>query len=109
LDKGFDVLRASGGCQALQFVTERLPDIVVLDLFMPDVDGFQVIESLRADAQTKSIPILIHTGVVLTDEERQRLAEHVDLITSKTEPTALFAEVERLGALNGKALATELV
>jgi len=108
-DKGFDVVRASGGRQALQFVTERLPDIVVLDLFMPDVDGFQVIESMRADAGTKNIPILIHTGVVLTDEERQRLAEHVDLITSKTEPAALFAEVERLRALNATALATELV
>jgi len=107
--KDFHVLRASGGRQALQLVTEHHPDIVVLDLFMPDVNGFQVSEFLRADAQTKNIPILIHTGVVLTDEERQRLAEHVDLITSKTEPSALFAEVERLGALNARAIETKLV
>ena len=108
LDKGFRVLQASGGRQALQLVAEHRPDIIVLDLIMPDCDGFQVIESLRADLQTSDLPILVHTGVALTHRERQRLAAHVQFIASKTEPGALFAEVERLGAINGTATATEL-
>src|SRR5439155_25677153 len=106
LEKGFDVLQACGGRQGLELITNSHPDIVVLDLIMPEFDGFQVIEHLRADPQTNHIPILIHTGVALTDLERQRLANHVHLITSKTEPTALFAEVERLGGLAATADAT---
>ena len=103
LEKGFHVLQACGGRQGLELITNSHPDIVVLDLIMPEFDGFQVIEHLRADPQTNHIPILIHTGVALTDLERQRLANHVHLITSKTEPTALFAEVERLGGLAATA------
>ncbi|MGA3267707.1 MAG: MASE1 domain-containing protein [Verrucomicrobiota bacterium] len=48
------------------------------------------------------IPILINTGIVLDAEERQRLAGHVQAITSKTEPSSLFTELERLGALSNE-------
>jgi signal transduction histidine kinase len=48
------------------------------------------------------IPILINTGIVLEEEERQRLAGHVQAITSKTEPSSLFTELERLGALSNQ-------
>jgi len=72
------------------------PDVIILDLTMPECDGLQVVEQLRARPETQSIPILIHTGTALTEQERQRLATHVQSITSKTEPAALLANLERL-------------
>ena len=67
---------------------------------MPDLDGIQVVEQLRADPRTKNIPILINTGTVLTEGERQRLAGHVQAITAKTERDSLLAELERLETIN---------
>ena len=57
-----------------------------------------------AHPRTKSIPILINTGTVLNEEERQRLAGHVQSITSKTERESLLSELERLGALSDEPL-----
>jgi CheY-like chemotaxis protein len=73
---------------------------------MPDFDGIQIVEQLRAHPRTKNIPILINTGTVLSEEDRQRLAGHVQSITSKTERESLLTELERLGALSDEAVAT---
>jgi CheY-like chemotaxis protein len=66
---------------------------------MPGFDGTKVVEQLRAHARTKDIPILIQTGTVLNEAERQRLAGHVQAITCKTERGSLLAELERLDAV----------
>ena len=73
------------------------PDVIILDFTMPEFDGSKVVEQLRAHPRTKNIPILINTGTVLNEEERQRLAGHVQSITSKTERESLLAELERSG------------
>jgi CheY-like chemotaxis protein len=106
LSKGFQVLTASNGRQGLEYATRHHPDVIVLDLNMPDFHGTQVVEQLRVNASTKHIPILIHTGCVLSEDERQRLATHVQSITSKTEPQRLFVNVEHLGALNNAFVET---
>lgn len=67
--------------------------------------GTQIVEQLRAHPRTKNIPILINTGTVLNEEERQRLAGHVQSITSKTERENLLTELERLGALSDETVA----
>jgi CheY-like chemotaxis protein len=106
LQKGFSVLRTSHGRTGVEFATNYLPELIILDFSMPDFDGIQVVEQLRAHPRTKSIPILINTGTVLNEEERQRLAGHVQAITSKTERGSLLAELERLDAMSAEAVIT---
>jgi len=61
------------------------PDLVILDLVMPGVDGFEVIAALRRDKDIGRIPILVHTAKVLTAEDRQRLEGKVESIVEKAE------------------------
>ena len=61
------------------------PDLVILDLVMPGVDGFEVIAALRRDKDIGRIPILVHTAKVLTAEDRQRLDGKVESIVDKAE------------------------
>ena len=96
LFKGFQVLRAGSGRRGVEYATSAHPDVIILDLSMPDCSGIEVVEQLRARPDTKHIPILIHTGTALTEQERQQLATHVQSITSKTEPQSLLADLDRL-------------
>ncbi|HEX7618782.1 MAG TPA: PAS domain S-box protein [Verrucomicrobiae bacterium] len=105
LQKGFRVLRTSDGRTGVEFATKYLPDVIILDFSMPQFSGTQIVEQLRAHPRTKNIPILINTGTVLNEEERQRLAGHVQSITSKTERENLLSELESLGALSDEAVA----
>ena len=107
LHEGFRVLQAAHGRIGVELVTTYLPEVIILDLSMPDFDGIQVVGQLRAHPRTKNIPILINTGMVLKEEERQRLAADVQAITSKMEPGSLLTELQRLGALSDEAVETE--
>jgi signal transduction histidine kinase/DNA-binding LacI/PurR family transcriptional regulator/AraC-like DNA-binding protein len=69
----FHVRSINGGREALQLLDEATPDLVVLDLVMPEVDGFQVLEHLRSHTRTASIPVIILTGKMLCYEDVQRL------------------------------------
>jgi CheY-like chemotaxis protein len=85
------------------------PDVIVLDLTLPDCNGVEVVQQLRADPSTRSIPILIHTGSALTEEERQRLAGDVQAVTSKTDHRGLLAELDRLEAPLAEDLQKEVI
>jgi len=99
LYKGFQALQAPNGRRGIELAIGHHPDVIILDLTMPECSGIQVVEQLRAHSETKNIPIMIHTGTALTDGERQRLATHVQSITSKAEPEALLANLDRIDAL----------
>jgi CheY-like chemotaxis protein len=77
---GFDVLRASGGREGLGIARSQLPDLILLDLMMPEVTGFDVVESLRADQATRQIPIMVLTAKVLNSEDKRQLNGHVAAI-----------------------------
>ena len=96
LQKGFQVLRASNGRTGAEFATKYLPEVIILDFNMPEFSGTQIVEQLRAHPRTRNIPILINTGMVLDEEECQRLTGHVQAIIYKEEPRSLIAELERL-------------
>ena len=81
--------------------------MIILDLTLPDCSGIHVVESLRARPDTQSIPILIHTGTVLSEPERQHLAAHVQSITSKTEPHSLLVNLEHLDEASAQAVRQE--
>jgi len=106
LQEGFKVLRTPNGRKGVELATKYHPDVIILDFTMPEFDGAKVVEQLRAQARTKDIPILIQTGTVLHEEDRQRLAGHVQAITYKTEPRSLLAELERLETTDVEAAIT---
>lgn len=71
--EGFDVVDQPLGSSALDWISaaERLPDLIVLDVQMPEMDGWTVLEHLRADQRTRSIPVLMCT-VKAGDSDRRR-------------------------------------
>ena len=60
--KGFDVTAAGGGAEALQRLAERTFDLVLLDVMMPEVDGFTVCRKIKEDARLKDIPVIFLTA-----------------------------------------------
>jgi PAS domain S-box-containing protein len=96
------VLRAHGGREAIDLVRRETPDLIVLDLMMPDVTGFDVVAELSNDPATADIPIIVVTAAQLTDEDRHRLNGFVKSIVEKTElnGTRFGAEVRR--AMSGR-------
>jgi PAS domain S-box-containing protein len=98
LEKGFKVLRASDGRSGVDCARSAGPDVIILDLNLPDLSGAQVVEQLRSHERTKSTPILVHTGISLDERERDKLAAHVQSITYKAAQSDLFAELERIDA-----------
>ena len=67
------VLRAYGGREAIVVAREELPDLILLDLMMPEVNGFDVVEALKGQPDTARIPIVVVTARQITHEERAKL------------------------------------
>jgi CheY-like chemotaxis protein len=80
---GIAVMRASSGNEGLRLARSEGPDLVICDLMMPDVDGFEVVWQLHESAETSSIPILVLTAHDLSGVERQRLNGRVVGIATK--------------------------
>ena len=59
----FKVKKANSGSEALEMIKEELPSVVLLDLLMPNMDGYEVLARLRADSQTKDLPVIILTAL----------------------------------------------
>jgi signal transduction histidine kinase/DNA-binding response OmpR family regulator len=78
--EGFTVVQAAGGREAIQVAIAIKPDLVLLDLMMPDVTGLDVVRALRANAETKATPIMILTAKDLTDTDKGHLNGHVSSI-----------------------------
>jgi two-component system response regulator VicR len=60
--KGFEVLEAVGGKEGLEVSRREMPDLILLDLMMPEIDGWEVFRQLRADEQLKDIPVVVVTA-----------------------------------------------
>ena len=80
---GFHVIIASGGREAIEIAKADPPDLILLDLMMPEVTGFDVVEALRADPRTKDTPIMILTARHLTEADKRHLNGHVSTILSR--------------------------
>ncbi|MHB8777492.1 MAG: response regulator transcription factor [Anaerolineales bacterium] len=60
--RGFEVHGAAGGVAGIKMVREMLPDLVLLDLMMPDMDGWEVYQQMKADASLREIPVIVVTA-----------------------------------------------
>jgi len=83
LPAGYEVLLAGGGGAALAMAAEAMPDLVICDLIMPDIDGFGVVAGLKGNPVTSSVPILILTAHDLSPAEKARLRGDVLGIVTK--------------------------
>jgi len=83
--EGWTVLGAATGQEGLALIRERKPSAVLLDLLMPGMDGFEVVEALRADPDTKSVPVVILTSKSMTPQDKERLQGRITYVARKTE------------------------
>lgn len=81
----FRVLMAFSGQEGIEMARRENPDLMVLDLMMPQVSGFDVVATLKADPQTADIPVIVVTAKQITAEDRQKLAGDVKLLIEKSQ------------------------
>jgi CheY-like chemotaxis protein len=93
--EGWAVTEATNGRVALERVAESQPELILLDLMMPEMDGFAFIEALRQQDAWRSIPVVVVTAKDLTPEDHRRLNGYVEQILQK-------------GAYSREALLTEV-
>ena len=81
----FTIFEASDGLQAIQLAQREPLDLIILDLMMPEMDGFAVLDALKNDPRTASIPVIVVTAKELTLEEKQRLQGRIQSLMQKGE------------------------
>ena len=79
----FEISEATNGREAIELVTRERPDLVILDLMMPEVDGFAVLDSLRSQPETANIPVIVATAKELTVDEKSRLQGQIQSLMLK--------------------------
>lgn len=96
--KNFEVIGANGGRAGLELVRKLHPDLVLLDLMMPDVDGWEVYQQLKAEEQTRSIPVIIVTAKAQTIDKvlGLHIAKVDDYISKPFSPKELVESLERV-------------
>ena len=94
--KNFRFVGAVGGREGLDTVRQLKPDLVLLDLMMPDMDGFAVLDELKADEQLKDLPVIVITAKELTATERQRLQGRIQMLLQK----GSFMDEDLLAGIN---------
>ena len=94
---GYDVLEADDGLKAVAQAHEHKPDVIILDLELPGITGFEAAVRLRRSPDTRHIPLIAATGYSHLKQLNQARASGFDsIIVKPCEPAALVAEVERL-------------
>ncbi len=99
---GYRVAEATNGLEAIEKAIELMPDIILMDLALPKVDGWEATKRLKSDERTKHIPIVALTGHALAGfAEGAREAGCDSFVTKPCLPDALVAEVRRMLASTG--------
>jgi signal transduction histidine kinase/CheY-like chemotaxis protein len=107
-DLGYQPALAEGGAAALAHLDSALPSLVLLDLIMPEMDGFQVLERLAAHPRASGVPVVVVTAKDLTADERTQLARGVTSIVEKgrsstADLATVIGAVARRGGAAGAA------
>ena len=98
--KGFDVVGANGGREGLATIRKILPDLVLLDLMMPDMDGWDVYQQMKADDKTKDIPVIVITAKAQNIDKvlGLHIAKVDDYIAKPFSPGELLESLEKVFA-----------
>jgi len=97
-NKGFEVIGANGGVEGLETVRREHPDLVLLDLMMPDMDGWEVYQQMKADADLREIPVIVVTAKAQSIDKvlGLHIAKVDDYITKPFGPQELLESVEKI-------------
>ena len=89
LEEGdIDTIKIESGKECLSQLEKTLPDVLILDLIMPEIDGFEVLEKIRCNPKTQTLPVIIVTAKDLTNEDKKKLNGNVASILTKSEMTS---------------------
>jgi len=96
--RGFEVLGANGGIEGLELVKRELPDLVLLDLMMPDMDGWDVYQQMKSDENTRHIPVIVVTAKAQSIDKvlGLHIAKVEDYIAKPFSPQELLDSVEKV-------------
>jgi DNA-binding response OmpR family regulator len=93
--RGFEVIKAQSGQQAIGLLSHDLPDLVVLDVMMPHMDGYEVCREIKADPRTANLPIVMLTAKAQTSSQLEGFrAGAIDYITKPVHPQDLVARIQ---------------
>ena len=96
--RGFKVSGAAGGTAGIKAVREQLPDLVLLDLMMPDMDGWEVYQQMKAEESTRNIPVIVVTAKAQNIDKvlGLHIAKVDDYISKPFSPQELINSVEKV-------------
>ena len=96
--KGFDVIGAHGGIEGLSMIQQQNPDLVLLDLMMPDMDGWEVYQHIKSGENTRHIPVIVITAKAQSIDKvlGLKIARVDDYISKPFSPSDLVASVQRV-------------
>ena len=93
--RGYEIIAARSGAQALEKAQADKPDLIILDVMMPDMDGYEVCRRLRADPATASMPIIMFTAKTMVDDKVAGFqAGADDYLTKPVHPEELASRIE---------------
>jgi two-component system cell cycle response regulator DivK len=93
---GFEMLEAENGQEAITAATTHKPDLILMDIQLPILDGYEATRRIKADAALKAIPIIVVTSYALSgDETKARAAGCDDYVTKPYSPRALLAKIRQ--------------
>ena len=79
----YTLFEASNGLEALALVRDEQPNLIILDMMMPEMDGFAVLDELRKSPETAEIPVIVITAKELTSDEKERMRGHIQSLMQK--------------------------
>jgi len=79
----YKTILAEGGRKGWELINNNPPDAIILDIFMPEMDGFTILEKLRDEPKLRDIPVLVVSGGGLTNEQHQQLADYGQRLITK--------------------------
>jgi two-component system response regulator VicR len=96
--RGFDVRGANGGKEGLEIIRKEHPDLILLDLMMPDMDGWEVYQQMKADETTKKIPVIVVTAKAQSIDKvlGLHIAKVDDYIAKPFSPQELLNSVDNV-------------
>jgi CheY-like chemotaxis protein/MinD-like ATPase involved in chromosome partitioning or flagellar assembly len=107
--QGYNIVAAESGLKALEVIKREKPDLVLLDVMMPDLDGFEVAKRIRGDMEIGETPIIMFTAKTQVEDKVIGLESGADVyLTKPTQPRELFAQVKVLLARSKRTLTQPL-
>jgi len=96
--RGYEIQGAAGGQEGIRKVREWLPDLVLLDLMMPDMDGWEVYQQMKAEEKTRNIPVIVVTAKAQNIDKvlGLHIAKVDDYVAKPFSPSELLASVEKV-------------